>query len=199
MGLWATWCSGSVLDHGQGVGSRWSSRFLPTQTIIWFYDSINVRNKSESRKLGKSWGCRLKFSLPYIEETNSFLPLFFNFNTHDHHSKISNCCEVETYVSKFQVNSLQIVHTEIRSPDSSVMNVHFVTLSSYPKAFQARLWHLLGFLTTKHLLIWIKKQKRHFLSFFSLVLYRRITHQKPCCNMVSSSCPQLENEYPCAS
>jgi len=26
----------SVLAHGRGVGTRWSLRSLPTQTILWF-------------------------------------------------------------------------------------------------------------------------------------------------------------------
>jgi len=27
-----------VPAHGRGVGTRWSLRSLPTQTILWFYD-----------------------------------------------------------------------------------------------------------------------------------------------------------------
>ena len=46
MGLWATWSSGRCPCPQQGVGTRWSLRFLPTQTILWFYenpaDCINV-------------------------------------------------------------------------------------------------------------------------------------------------------------
>ena len=32
---------GYVPAHGRGVGTRWSLRPLPTQTILWFYDSIH--------------------------------------------------------------------------------------------------------------------------------------------------------------
>jgi len=31
-----------VAAHGRGVGMRWSIRFLPNQTILWFYDSTNI-------------------------------------------------------------------------------------------------------------------------------------------------------------
>jgi len=30
----------SVPAHGRGVGTRWSFRSLPTQTILWFYDIV---------------------------------------------------------------------------------------------------------------------------------------------------------------
>jgi len=32
------WNSSEV--HGRGVGTRWSSRSFPTQTLLWFYDMI---------------------------------------------------------------------------------------------------------------------------------------------------------------
>jgi len=34
--LWATWSSGRCPCSWQGVGTRWSLRSLPTQTILWF-------------------------------------------------------------------------------------------------------------------------------------------------------------------
>jgi len=40
---WSSEHSGLVEDvpvHGRGVGTRWSSRSLPIQPILWFYDSI---------------------------------------------------------------------------------------------------------------------------------------------------------------
>jgi len=37
MELWATWSSARCPWWWQGVGTRWSSRSLPTQTILWFY------------------------------------------------------------------------------------------------------------------------------------------------------------------
>lgn len=39
-GLWATWCSGGCHWPQQGVGTRWCWRFLLTQTILCFYDTI---------------------------------------------------------------------------------------------------------------------------------------------------------------
>jgi len=37
MELWATWSRGRCPCSWQGVGTRWSLRFLPTLTILWFY------------------------------------------------------------------------------------------------------------------------------------------------------------------
>lgn len=37
MGLWAAWARGRCPCLWQGVGTTWSSRSLPTQTILWFY------------------------------------------------------------------------------------------------------------------------------------------------------------------
>jgi len=38
MGLWATWLSRRYPCLWQEVRIRWSPRFLPTQTILWFYE-----------------------------------------------------------------------------------------------------------------------------------------------------------------
>ena len=39
MGLWAIWSSRCPCLQ-QGAGTRWSLRSLPTQTILWFWDSM---------------------------------------------------------------------------------------------------------------------------------------------------------------
>ena len=40
MELWATWAGGRCPCSCRGVGTRWALRSLPTQTILWFYDSM---------------------------------------------------------------------------------------------------------------------------------------------------------------
>jgi len=36
-----------VPAHGRGIGTRWSLRSVPTQTIFWFYDSMNLLVKEK--------------------------------------------------------------------------------------------------------------------------------------------------------
>ena len=49
MGPWAAWagmkCGGWWPCLWRGVGASWSLRSLPTQAILWFYDSMTVKSK----------------------------------------------------------------------------------------------------------------------------------------------------------
>jgi len=44
--LWASQCSGRFPAHGRRFGTRWSLRFLPTQTVLWFCNHVS-RSKSQ--------------------------------------------------------------------------------------------------------------------------------------------------------
>lgn len=39
IGLWTIWSSGRLPAHGMVFRHRWSLMFLPTQIVLWFYDS----------------------------------------------------------------------------------------------------------------------------------------------------------------
>jgi len=51
VGPWAAALLGGGPAHGQDVGTRWSLRSPPTQTVLWFYDSLTPNTHAGSANI----------------------------------------------------------------------------------------------------------------------------------------------------
>ena len=65
MGLWETWSVEGVPAHGRGVGTGWSIRSFPTQTILWFY-AVKVTLAEYKSFCWKTEGIYVKKILKYL-------------------------------------------------------------------------------------------------------------------------------------
>ena len=70
MVFWAAWSGGGQPCLWQGVGTRWSLRSLPTQAILWFYNSL-ILSFSDSTILSFYGITNLSSEKSYVVECSS--------------------------------------------------------------------------------------------------------------------------------